>query len=96
MWLRWFPWRFLLKRTARAHGFIDPLGLVARVSQFAQPSEVAMPLELLRLGVVFHARGVVNTQAISRISTGSDPTGCSDSTIHWIPRSCPVVSRSPT
>lgn len=66
MWLRWFPWRFLLKRTARVHGFIDPLGLVARVSHFAQPSEVAMPLELLRLGAVFHARGVVNTQAIQQ------------------------------
>ncbi|HXJ80500.1 MAG TPA: hypothetical protein VMS64_17700 [Candidatus Methylomirabilis sp.] len=62
MWLRWFPWRFLLKRILRAHGFIDPLGLVARWSQFAQPSEVALPVELLRLGVAFHARGIINTQ----------------------------------
>jgi hypothetical protein len=66
MWLKWFPWRFLLKHVARAHGFIDPLGLVARLSQFAQPSEVAMPLELLRLGVTFHARGVINTQVIQQ------------------------------
>jgi hypothetical protein len=66
MWLKWFPWRFLLKRVARAHGFIDPLGLMARLSQFAQPSEVAMPLELLRLGVTFHARGVINTQVIQQ------------------------------
>lgn len=66
MWLKWFPWRFLLKRAAQAHGFIDPLGLVARLSQFAQPSEVAMPLELLRLGVAFHARGVINTQVIQQ------------------------------
>ena len=66
MRLKWFPWRFLLKRLARAHGFIDPLGLVARLSQFAQPSEVTMPLELLRLGVAFHARGVMNTQVIQQ------------------------------
>ena len=66
MWLKWFPWRFLLKRVARAHGFIDPLGLVARLSQFAQPSEVAMLLELLRFGVMFHARGVINTQVIQQ------------------------------
>jgi hypothetical protein len=66
MWLRWFPWRFLLRRIVRAHGFIDPLGLLARWSQFAQPSEVAMPLELLRLGVAFHARGLINAQVIQQ------------------------------
>jgi hypothetical protein len=66
MWFKWFPWRFLLKRAARAHGFIDPIGLVARLSQFAQPSEVTMPLELLRLGVTFHARGIINTQVIQQ------------------------------
>jgi hypothetical protein len=66
MWLKWLPWRYLLKRVARANGFIDPLALVARLSQFAQPSEVAMPLELLRLGVTFHARGVINTQVIQQ------------------------------
>jgi hypothetical protein len=32
MWLKWLPWRYLLKRVARANGFIDPLALVARLS----------------------------------------------------------------
>lgn len=31
---------------------------------FAQPSEVGEPIELLRAGMLFHARGLVNTKAI--------------------------------
>src|SRR5256885_1210402 len=31
---------------------------------FAEPSEFAEPLELLRAGMLFHARGLVNTKAI--------------------------------
>src|SRR4051812_31044113 len=31
---------------------------------FAQPSEVGEPVELLRAGMLFHARGLVNTKAI--------------------------------
>ncbi|HEY8996135.1 MAG TPA: hypothetical protein VIM71_15825 [Lacunisphaera sp.] len=31
---------------------------------FAQPSEVAEPIELLRAGMLFHARGLLNTKAI--------------------------------
>lgn len=61
---RWLPWRFLLKRTARAHGIIDPLALLARLRRFTQPSEVQEPIELLRAGIIFHARGLVNTRAI--------------------------------
>ncbi len=61
---RWIPWKFLVRRTARAYGFIDPLNLVARIRRFSQPSEVAEPLELIRAGIVFHARGLVNTKAI--------------------------------
>jgi hypothetical protein len=64
MWLRWFPWRFLLSRLARSRGFIDPAALLARLHRFAQPSEVAEPIELLRAGVAFHARGLINTRTI--------------------------------
>ncbi len=61
---RWIPWKFLVRRTAKAYGFIDPLNLIARIRRFSQPSEVAEPLELIRAGIVFHARGLVNTKAI--------------------------------
>ncbi|MCS4504132.1 hypothetical protein NYO91_08590 [Arhodomonas aquaeolei] len=60
----WLPWRFLIRRAARAHGFLDPLALIARLQRFAQPSEVSEPIELLRAGVVFHARGLINTRVI--------------------------------
>src|SRR5262249_31624897 len=36
----------------------------ARLQRFAQPSEVTEPIELLRAGVVFHARGLLNARAI--------------------------------
>jgi hypothetical protein len=61
---RWFPWRFLVRRIARDYGFIDPFGLLARIRRFSQPSEVGEPLELIRAGIAFHARGLVNTRAI--------------------------------
>ncbi|MFG0330721.1 MAG: hypothetical protein ACF8PN_12590 [Phycisphaerales bacterium] len=64
MWLKWLPWRYVLSRVARAQGFIDPVALLSRLHRFAQPSEVAEPIELLRAGVVFHARGLINTRAI--------------------------------
>lgn len=63
-WMKWLPWRFLVGRAARAHGFLDPVALIARLHQFAQPSEVAVPLELLRAAVVFHARGLINSRVI--------------------------------
>jgi hypothetical protein len=58
------PARYLITRLARAYGFLDPIGLVGRMRGFAQPSEVAEPIELLRAGMLFHARGLVNTKAI--------------------------------
>ncbi len=61
---RWIPWKFLVRRAAKAYGLIDPLGLLARIRRFSQPSEVGEPLELIRAGIVFHARGLVNTKAI--------------------------------
>ena len=64
MWLNWLPWRYVVRRVARARGFVDPINLLAQLHRFAEPAEVAAPLELLRAGVVFHARGLMNTGAI--------------------------------
>jgi len=61
---RWLPWKWLVRRMARTHGFVDPLRLLSRLDRFAQPSEVRTPIELLRAGVAFHARGLMNTKAI--------------------------------
>ncbi|MFP5344729.1 MAG: hypothetical protein ACLGGU_03675, partial [Gammaproteobacteria bacterium] len=63
-WLKWLPWRFFIRRVARAHGFLDPISLLSRLHRFAQPSEVGEPVELLRAGVVFHARGLINSRVI--------------------------------
>ena len=64
MWLKWFPWRFIVCRVARAHGFLDPIALLARLRRFAQPSEVHEPIELLRAGMVLHARGLLNSRVL--------------------------------
>ena len=53
-----------MQRAARAYGMMDPALWLARIRNFAQPSEVQEPIELLRAGVLFHARGIVNTKAI--------------------------------
>lgn len=53
-----------MSRVARAHGFTDPIRILSRLESFGQPMEVKEPLELLRAGVVFHARGLLNTGAI--------------------------------
>ncbi|MFP3983748.1 MAG: hypothetical protein ACLFV2_08690 [Desulfurivibrionaceae bacterium] len=64
MWLKWLPLRWVISKLARSHGFLDPLTVLARVRRFAQPSEVREPLELLRAGMIFHARGLINSKAI--------------------------------
>ena len=64
MFLKWLPWKFILRRLARRHEFLDPVDLLARLEQFSQPSEVFTPMELLRAGVIFHARGLVNARVI--------------------------------
>src|SRR5256885_421350 len=64
MLLNSWPFRFLVTRAARAYGFLDPVKLVAKSGGFAQPSGFAEPIELLRAGMLFHARGLVNTKAI--------------------------------
>jgi hypothetical protein len=58
------PWKFILKRLARSYGFLDPITFLARLRRFSQSSEVQEPLELIRAGLVLHARGLINTKAI--------------------------------
>ena len=64
MWMKWFPWRFIVRRAARGQRFIDPINVISQLQRFAQPSEVAAPVELLRMGAVLQARGLMNSQAI--------------------------------
>jgi PAS domain-containing protein len=59
-----FPWRFVVRRIAHRKGFLDPLEVLARLRRFSQPSEVQEPIELIRAGMVFHARGLLNTKVI--------------------------------
>lgn len=62
--ISWIPWEAIVSRIARGKGFIDPMVLLGRLRRFAKPSEVGEPIELLRAGAMFHARGLVNTRAI--------------------------------
>jgi hypothetical protein len=41
--MKWLPWRYLVRYVARKHGFIDPIALLGRLHNFAQPSEVGSP-----------------------------------------------------
>ncbi|SDK15220.1 hypothetical protein [Microbulbifer yueqingensis] len=63
-WMKWLPWRFFVRKFATSHGFLDPLSVMAHLQRFAQPSEVAEPIELLRAGVIFHARALINSKVI--------------------------------
>ena len=62
--LKWLPWRLFTRYVARAKGFVDPVAVYAQLQRFAQPSEVGEPIELLRAGMVFHARGLLNSKVI--------------------------------
>ena len=64
MKFNWLPWKYIIRVVARSHGFLDPIALLGHISKFSQPSEVAEPIELLRAGVVFHARGLINSRVI--------------------------------
>ncbi|MES2625086.1 MAG: hypothetical protein V4628_07400 [Pseudomonadota bacterium] len=63
-WNKWAPLRYIIRKAAQKQGFLDPIELLARLRSFAQPSEVGEPIELLRAGVVFHARGLINSKVI--------------------------------
>ncbi|MBN1761068.1 MAG: hypothetical protein JW863_22255, partial [Chitinispirillaceae bacterium] len=64
MWLRWLPWRLVLRHAARAHGFVDPVGLLTQFARFSVPAQVLAPTELLRAAILLLARGLINSQAI--------------------------------
>ena len=64
VWWKWLPLRFVVRTVARRQGFLDPIKLISKMQNFAQPSEVIAPMELLRSGVVMHARGLINSLAI--------------------------------
>ena len=64
MWLRWLPWRFIVRHAARTHGFVDPIGLLTQFARFSRPAEVLAPTEILRAGIWLTARGFINSQAI--------------------------------
>ena len=60
----WPLWKFILRRLAKAQGFLDPMVLFSHLQHFSKPSEVWVPVELLRSGAVLQARGLINSQAI--------------------------------
>jgi len=66
IWLKWLPWKFIVRKMASAHGFLDPVSVLSRMRNFSQPSEVHEPVELLRSGVILHARGLMNSRAIQQ------------------------------
>jgi hypothetical protein len=64
MFNRWSLWEFILRRVAKAQGFLDPRVLFSQIQRFSRPSEVWVPSELLRSGMVLQGRGLLNSQAI--------------------------------
>jgi hypothetical protein len=60
----WSLWKFILSRLAKAKGFLDPMVVFSSLQHFSKPSEVWVPVELLRSGAVLQARGLINSQAI--------------------------------
>lgn len=66
MWLKWFLWKYMIGHLAKSHGFLDPIAIFSHIEKFSEPSEVAVPLELLRAGAVFHARGLVNNRVVQQ------------------------------
>lgn len=56
--------KHILKNISRAKGFADPFRVIGQLQAFSQPSEVAAPVELLRLSSVLQVRGLLNAQAI--------------------------------
>src|SRR3989338_9192799 len=64
MRMKWFPWRLAVRHFTKKRGFFDPFNVLEQLQKFAQPSEIAMPIEIIRLGASLHARGLMNSQAI--------------------------------
>lgn len=49
---------------ARRYGFVDPTTVLGQLGRFGKPSEIWVPIELLRHGFLLHMRGLINSQAI--------------------------------
>jgi hypothetical protein len=64
LFLKWLPWRFILRRAARSQGLLDPILLLTRLARFGKLGGIGTPGELLRAGAKLHARGLINNQAI--------------------------------
>jgi hypothetical protein len=47
MWFKEFLWKYIIRRTVRKYGFLDPFSLLAQIRRFAPPSEVSEPIENL-------------------------------------------------
>ena len=62
--IKTIPWKKAISKLAAKHQFIDPIEMMVRLERFAKPSEIREPVELLRAGAVFHARGLMNAKAI--------------------------------
>ncbi|MEN6385248.1 MAG: hypothetical protein ABFD79_08605, partial [Phycisphaerales bacterium] len=62
--LKWLPWKYVFRKLALSHGFADPITIMSHIRRFSQPAEVHEPIELLRAGMVFHARGLINGRVI--------------------------------
>jgi hypothetical protein len=62
--LKWLPWRFIVSRAARSQGILDPILLLTRLARFGKLGDIGTPSDLLRAGVMLHARGLINNQAI--------------------------------
>jgi hypothetical protein len=60
----WLPWKYVIRRLAKTHGLLDPVRFIAQFNRFAQPAEVAAPMELIRASMVLHARGLLNARTI--------------------------------
>lgn len=64
MRINWLPFKFLINRATRIISFVDPIQMFLRFKDFAQPASFKTPLELLRVGMTMHARGVINANAV--------------------------------
>jgi hypothetical protein len=84
-WKGWV-WSAVVRRLARSQGFLDPMKILAQLRRFGQPAELLAPTELLRAGAVFHARGLLNSQAIQHNLDWIWP--------HWVVRQFDPLDRA--
>src|SRR3990172_2444102 len=44
MWLKWLPWRYIVRRVARAHDFLDPVSILSHLHRVGLPDYEEMPI----------------------------------------------------